>query len=143
MAEVDVKASSWKTVQVGRVALFMRGIYAGRLATIIEIVDHKRVLVDGPSGDHPVPRHSEPLSNLILTPLVLKIPRAIGRGPLSKAWEKEEIESKWSESAWFKTNQQREKRRNLTDFERFKVMRLRKQARFQIRRAQATERKAA
>lgn len=43
MAEVDVKASSWKTVQVGRVALFMRGIYAGRLATIIEIVDHKRV----------------------------------------------------------------------------------------------------
>lgn len=43
MAEIDVKASSWKSVEVGRVVLFLRGTYAGRLAAIVEIVDHKRV----------------------------------------------------------------------------------------------------
>ena len=43
MAEIDVVASSWKTVEVGRVVLFVRGTYEGRLAAIVEIVDHKRV----------------------------------------------------------------------------------------------------
>ena len=43
MAEIDVVASSWKTVEVGRVVLFTRGEYTGRLAAIVEIVDHKRV----------------------------------------------------------------------------------------------------
>ena len=43
MADIDVKASSWKLVEVGRVVTFLRGTYAGRLAAIVEIVDHKRV----------------------------------------------------------------------------------------------------
>ena len=43
MADVDVKASAWKTVQVGRVVLFLRGAYAGHLAAIVEVIDHKRV----------------------------------------------------------------------------------------------------
>ena len=46
MAEIDVVASSWKTVEVGRVVLFTRGEYTGRLAAIVEIVDHKRVCLD-------------------------------------------------------------------------------------------------
>jgi hypothetical protein len=46
---------------------------------------------------------------------------------VKKAWEKEGVESKWQESAWAKKRDQREKRSNLTDFERFKVMKLRKQ----------------
>ncbi|MCJ1326539.1 hypothetical protein MMC10_003204 [Thelotrema lepadinum] len=144
MAEIDVVASSWKTVEVGRVVLFTRGEYTGRLAAIVEIVDHKRALVDGPSEQNSVPRHSAPLSHLSLTGIVLeKLPRAIGHGALSKRWEKDEVDSKWKDGVWSKRNAQREKRKNLTDFERFKVMRLRKQARFQIRRAQASVRKAA
>ena len=144
MADIDVKASSWKYVEVGRVVLFLRGTLAGRLAAIVEIIDHKRVrnpsedvetylsnqvLIDGPSKDSTVPRHSAPLSNLLLTPIVLNIPRAIGHGPLKKKWEEDEVDSKWSESPWAKAQAQREKRKNLTDFERFKVMRLRKQVR--------------
>lgn len=90
-----------------------------------------QVLVDGPSKVSAVPRHAAPLSNVILTGIVLKnLPRAIGKGPLSKIWEKEEIESKWKETAHAKAASRRERRRNLTDFERFKVLRLRKQVCF-------------
>lgn len=46
---------------------------------------------------------------------------------MAKAWEKEGIEKKWDDSTWAKKREQREKRRTLSDFERFKVMRLRKQ----------------
>ena len=90
-----------------------------------------KILVDGPSSGEKaaVPRHAVSLANVILTPLVLpKLPRAIGTGPLAKAWEKEGIVEKWEQSAWAKKREQREKRRGLSDFERFKVMRLRKQA---------------
>lgn len=37
------------------------------------------------------------------------------------------MQKKWDESVWAKRREQREKRRGLTDFERFKVLRLRKQ----------------
>lgn len=43
MAEIDIKASSWKLVEVGRVVLIRRGPYTGKLAVIVEIIDHKRV----------------------------------------------------------------------------------------------------
>ena len=43
MAEIDVKASKWKQVEVGRIVLFIDGAYKGRLAAIVEIIDHKRV----------------------------------------------------------------------------------------------------
>jgi large subunit ribosomal protein L14e len=43
MAEIEVKASQWRLVEVGRVVLFTHGPFTGRLATIVEIIDHKRV----------------------------------------------------------------------------------------------------
>lgn len=43
MAEIDIKASSWKLVEVGRVVLIRGGPYTGKLAVIVEIVDHRRV----------------------------------------------------------------------------------------------------
>lgn len=42
-SNIDVIASQWKYVEVGRVVLFLKGPFAGRLATIAEIIDHKRV----------------------------------------------------------------------------------------------------
>ncbi|QGN15084.1 protein RPL14B [Kluyveromyces marxianus] len=38
-----VKASNWRLVEVGRVVLVNKGQYAGKLATIVEIIDQKRV----------------------------------------------------------------------------------------------------
>ena len=43
MGDADIKASQWKLVQTGRVVLFTKGKYDGLLATIVEIIDHKRV----------------------------------------------------------------------------------------------------
>jgi large subunit ribosomal protein L14e len=41
--ETVVKASNWRFVEVGRVVLIKKGESAGKLATIVQIVDHKRV----------------------------------------------------------------------------------------------------
>ena len=43
MAEIDIQASQWRQVEVGRVVLFTHGPSTGRLAVIIQIIDHKRV----------------------------------------------------------------------------------------------------
>jgi len=99
-----------------------------------------QALIDGPSTDTKtaVPRQAISLSHLILTPLVLeKLPRASRTGVVKAQWEKAGIEKKWQESAWAKKRAQKERRRALTDFERFKVLRLRKQARFEVRKSLA------
>lgn len=77
-----------------------------------------------------------PLSHLILTPIVIPaLPRAARTGVVKAAWEKAGVDAKWQESAWAKKRVQGERRRALTDFERFKVLRLRKQARFEVRKS--------
>jgi ribosomal protein L14E/L6E/L27E len=43
MGSVEVTASAWRLVEVGRVVLFASGPFEGKLAAIVEIVDHKRV----------------------------------------------------------------------------------------------------
>lgn len=43
MADIDVKIAQWKLVEVGRVVLIRSGPYTGKLAAIVEIVDHRRV----------------------------------------------------------------------------------------------------
>lgn len=99
-----------------------------------------QILVDGPASEasQVVPRHSAPLSNISLTPQVLeKLPRAIGNGALRKVWEKAGVEAKFAESQLAKNRAQRERRRQLNDFERFKVMRLKKQVRFEQKKALA------
>lgn len=86
--------------------------------------------MDGPSKaeGRAVPRTPIALSAVSLTAFVIpKLPKAAGTGPLSKLWEKEEIDKKWAESSWAKKREQQEKRRALSDFERFKVMRFKKQ----------------
>lgn len=87
-------------------------------------------MVDGPSSttEKNVPRHAAALGSLSLTPLIVsKLPRAAGHAATKAAWEKSEVEKKWDESSWAKSRERSAKRRQLTDFERFKVMRLRKQ----------------
>ena len=43
MGDVDITTSAWRYVELGRVVIFGAGPYEGRLATIVEIIDHKRV----------------------------------------------------------------------------------------------------
>jgi large subunit ribosomal protein L14e len=105
-----------------------------------QVLTPTQVLVDGPATESKsaVPRQAIALAQLVLTPLVLsKLPRGARTGAVKAAWEKAGIEAKWQESSWAKKRAQKERRRALTDFERFKVMRLRKQARFEVRKSLA------
>lgn len=43
MGDAEIKVSSWRLVEVGRVVLVDGGASDGKLATIVEIIDHKRV----------------------------------------------------------------------------------------------------
>jgi len=91
------------------------------------------VLVDGPSDKAPVPRQAVALAKVSLTPIVLsKLPRGTGVGTVKHAWEEAQVDKKFEESSWSKKRAQYQKRRALNDFERFKVMKLRKQVRYHL-----------
>ncbi|KAG8528741.1 uncharacterized protein KY384_006428 [Bacidia gigantensis] len=145
MADINISASKWRLIEVGRVVLFTNGPNNGRLAVIVQIIDHKRVLVDGPSHKFgEVVRQSAPLNHILITHIVIsKMPRAAGRGPVAKKWEEAKVDEQWEQSAWAKRRDQQDKRKALSDFERFKVMRLKKQTRFEVRKAHAKVREAA
>ena len=94
-----------------------------------------QVLVEGCSADTPVPRQSMRLSECLISNMKVEgLNRGSRHGTLLKAWTESDIDNKWKETNWFKKRQQIERRDNLTDFDRFKVMRLKKQRRFEERR---------
>jgi large subunit ribosomal protein L14e len=43
MGDAEITTSAWRQVEIGRVVLFNEGEFEGRLAVIVEIIDHKRV----------------------------------------------------------------------------------------------------
>jgi ribosomal protein L14E/L6E/L27E len=97
--------------------------------------DFSQVLVDGPSTEEKkiVPRHVLPLAHATLTHFTIpQLPRAAGTGPVKKLWAKNEIDGKWAKSSFAQRTDRSERRKNLSDFERFKVLRLRKQVRRNI-----------
>ncbi|KAJ3713729.1 ribosomal protein L14-domain-containing protein [Lentinula guzmanii] len=121
-------------VEVGRVVLLKSGPYAGKIAVIAEIIDHKRAVIDGPTTS--VPRQSYPYKHLTLTPLALtKLPRGSRSGAIKKQLEKEDTLTKWNNSEWAKKRAAVEKRRGLNDFARFSVMLEKKKRRDGVRKA--------
>jgi large subunit ribosomal protein L14e len=96
------------------------------LAVIIDIVDHNRALIDGPTTG--VSRQSFPFRRMVLTPLVLKsLPRGVGNKALIKSLEKNETVAAWNKSSWAKKLEQRKVRAGLSDFDRFKLLKLKSQ----------------
>ncbi|KAI0423881.1 ribosomal protein L14-domain-containing protein [Xylaria sp. FL1042] len=141
----SVESPSWRTVEVGRLVLINKGPYSGRIAAIVEIISEKRVLVDGPSADEKfvVPKGPVALSDVLLTDLNLEIPRALRTGTLKTFWEKAEIDKKWQASKWAQRSQRTERRKALTDFQRFQLLRAKKQQRYEVRKALAKVKAAA
>ncbi|GAA5820754.1 hypothetical protein JCM11251_003142 [Rhodosporidiobolus azoricus] len=136
------EATFKRFVEVGRVVLLNDGPSAGKLATIVEIIDHNRALIDGPSTG--VPRQAFTYRRLVLTPYVLKkLPRAAGSTTVKKVWEASEVDAKWAKSAWAAKRASSERRKQLTDFERFEVLLLRKQRRRLVQAAAAKASKSA
>ncbi|KAJ3321032.1 60S ribosomal protein L14 [Boothiomyces sp. JEL0866] len=110
-------------VEVGRVVMITYGPDYGKLAVIVEIIDHGRVLVEGPE----VKRQAISFKRATLTAIKLeKIPRAIGSKALLAAIEKQDLNGLWAKTSWAKKVAKRELRANTTDFDRFKIMIARK-----------------
>jgi len=105
------------------------GEYEGKLAVIVDIIDHNRALIDGPVSG--VPRHSHAFRRLTLTDLVVKgFPRGGRSSIVRKYFEKEGILEKWNKTAWARKLEDRKRRAALTDFERFQLLKLKKQRRY-------------
>ncbi|CAK9056565.1 60S ribosomal protein L14 [Durusdinium trenchii] len=109
-------------VEPGRLALITYGPCAGKLCTVTDIVDQKRVVVDGPEDITGVRRHMMPIKRLSLTDFRFVAKRGIREKVLRKGLEKSGNLNKFWESSWGKKLKTQEARKNMTDFERFKVM---------------------
>ena len=94
----------------------------GKKVVIVDIADQNRVLVDGED----FPRVLYPLKRLTLTKLLVPLSKGARPATLEAAAEEYGLEKKWEETPTAKMLARREKRAELTDFERFKVMRQRK-----------------
>lgn len=115
-----------KFVQIGRIAYIAFGPDQGKLVTIVDLIDQNRALVDGPTTG--VRRQAINIKSLYLTKFLIKIPHSAREGTLRKAWTKAEIDKKWQATNWSKRLAAEKIRTNLTDFDRFKLMKT-KQAR--------------
>jgi large subunit ribosomal protein L14e len=113
-------------MEVGRVVLINYGPDAGKLATVIDIVDQNKCFIDGPA-ELGVKRQVISYKRIALTDLTVKIQRNARQKTLSKAWKEADLLAKWQASAWAKKLESRKRRANLNDFDRFKVMVAKKQ----------------
>ena len=116
-----------KFVEIGRVAIVNYGPLAGKVAVIVDILNTTRVLIHGPKEG--VRRQEISLKRLTLTDFKLDIKRGIHKDNLVKAIEEYKLDDKFKESTFAKKVEKRKLRAKLTDFDRFKVMRLRQKRR--------------
>ena len=110
-------------VEVGRVIIVNYGPLTGKLAVIVDILTTTKVIIQGLKGG--VRRQELSLRRVTLTDYKIDIKRGAKREEIFKAIEDYKLEEKFKKSNFAKKNELREKRANLTDFDRFKVMRLR------------------
>ena len=76
-------------------------------------------MVDCPNTN--VPRHALNFKWMALTDIKVKLSRGARTKYVRKAFEDEQVETKWSQTAWAKRIGRFQRRAELTDFERFKV----------------------
>eukprot|EP00929_Paragymnodinium_shiwhaense_P099961 TRINITY_DN618_c0_g3_i3.p1 TRINITY_DN618_c0_g3~~TRINITY_DN618_c0_g3_i3.p1 ORF type:complete len:136 (+),score=56.39 TRINITY_DN618_c0_g3_i3:94-501(+) len=113
-------------VQPGRLALITYGPCEGKMCTVVDIVDQKRVIVDGPEALTGVRRHMMPVKRLSLTDFKAVIPRGAREKTLKKALEAGEVMKKWEATPWGSKLKSREVRKGLSDFDRFKLYQAKK-----------------
>merc|ERR1719183_1726089 len=105
-------------VQNGRIALINYGPDSGKLVAIVDVIDHQRCLVYGPTSG--VARQTMSYKRLSLTDIVINGADgfAMGRGArkanVDKAWAAADVEGKWAATGKAKAS--------ANDFERFKAM---------------------
>lgn len=86
------------------------------------------MLVDGPANITGIHRQVITLKRLSLTDIkVERLPRNSTVKNLKKAWTEQNIEDAWKATAWAKKLENKKRRSELGDFDRFKVMIAKKQ----------------
>ncbi|XP_066256316.1 large ribosomal subunit protein eL14 [Euwallacea similis] len=113
-------------VETGRVAVISDGPNKGKLVSIVDVIDQTRVLVDGPETN--VPRSQIRLNQLHLTKFRITHPFCASTRVVRKAWKSEKVLENWENSVWAKKVAAKQKRAQLTDFDRFKLRRVKSRA---------------
>ena len=114
-------------MEVGRVVFINYGPDAGKLATVVDIVDQNGCLIDGPEELTGVGRQVIPFTRIALTDFTVKIQRNARQKTLKAKWAEADVLAKWEASPWAKKLATKKKRAALSDFDRFKVMVAKKQ----------------
>ena len=114
-----------KFVEVGRIILITHGPYTGKLAAIVDVIDQNRILIDGAALG--VPRMPFRLKNIKLTTMKVKFPPSAGQKVVKQALDVGGIGEKWKTTSWARKLEKRSVKKNLNDFDRFKLKKLRQQ----------------
>lgn len=119
--------------EIGRVCLINFGEDAGKVCVILDFVDSTRALVDGPKSQTGVRRQTIPFTRLSIVPIKIKIIRACRSIHLEKAFIANKVAEKFAKLPWAKKIARSKIRASLSDFDRFKVMVLKKKRSLLIR----------
>ena len=84
-------------------------------------------MVDGPCSG--VTRQAIGFKKLSLTDFKIKISRSAREKQLRKVYEADNINAKWEQTAWARRLAMKAKRKQLTDFDRYKLKVLKQQVR--------------
>ncbi|KAL7567969.1 hypothetical protein ACA910_019677 [Epithemia clementina (nom. ined.)] len=114
-------------MEVGRIVLINFGPLTGKLATVVDIVDQNKCLIDGPREITGVDRQVISYTRIELTDYIVKIKKNARAEEIKEAWTEADILASWEASAWAKKLESKKRRRALSDFDRFKVMVAKKQ----------------
>merc|ERR1719337_613733 len=83
-----------RLVQCGRVALVNYGPEEGKLVVIIDVIDHNRCVVYGPTSG--VPRQVLTYKRLSLTDIKIELGRGARAKTADAAWTSADVEGKWA-----------------------------------------------
>ncbi|KAI8426319.1 hypothetical protein MSG28_005189 [Choristoneura fumiferana] len=106
-------------VEPGRVALVADGPLKGKLVSVVDVIDQTRALVDGPGSG--VARQQIRLNQLHLTKFRLSYPFTAPTRVVRKAWTDAKLNEKWAASLWAQKLANKEKRAQMTDYDRFQL----------------------
>ena len=109
-----------RLVEVGRVIIVNYGQLVGKLAVIIDILTPTKVIVQELKVKGDIKRQELSLTNV--TEDKIDIEKRAKKEEVLKAIEEYKIENKYKKSNFGKKVELRQKRSNITDFDRFKVM---------------------
>ena len=100
------------------------------MVVIVDFVNFVSVLVDGANFQRTI----YPLKRLTLTRMKVPILRGCRTGTLLKATKAYDLETKWAACKSMQKMERFAKRKETTDFDRFKIMVLRKQRSFGVKK---------